>query len=355
MQPETEADVAAAIKSASGPMSIIGGGTRLLPGEGQGDQLDMGSLSGVVLYEPEALTLIVRAGTPLDDVAAALKAEGQMLGFEPDHRPGSTIGGVVATNASGPRRVLVNSCRDALIGVRFVDGHGEIIKNGGRVMKNVTGYDLVKLMAGSRGRLGALTEVAFKTTPMPPVRATLRLAAPNPAEAVRAMTVALAGPFDVSGAGWLPCGRAILRLEGLAGSVEIRARALQQNLSPLGDVQIVEGDADFDELRGIGAAMAAASGSRNGLAVWRIVLRPSQAAPLLTRLPGRKAVDWGGALIWAECPFDWRPDLPPGAIAECIAGPVPARMPAMSAALSQLNQGIADRFDPRGLFGSLAA
>ncbi|MCQ0970282.1 FAD-binding protein [Paracoccus sp. TK19116] len=351
MRPESEADVASVIRSARESLSIAGGATRLRPGEGQGARLDMRGLTGVVLYEPEALTLVVRAGTPLDEVATVLKAENQMLGFEPDHRPGSTIGGVVAANASGPRRVLVNACRDALIGVRFVDGAGEVIKNGGRVMKNVTGYDLVKLMAGSRGRLGALTEVAFKTTPIPPSRATLRLSGLNAAQAVEAMTVALGGPFDVSGAGILPTGETVLRLEGLAGSVEARAATLVTRLARFGDVETVEGDADFAALRDAGAAMAAQAGKG---AVWRIVLRPSQAGALIATLPGRLAVDWGGALIWAEAPDAWRPDLPTGAIAERVAGAAPLHLPAMAPAIAALNDGVARRFDPRGLFGSSA-
>lgn len=154
MRPDSEEALAACISDTREAVSIVGGGTRLHPGEGAGARLDVSGLSGIVLYEPEALTVVVRAGTRLADVQAALAAEGQMLGFEPLGAPGSTIGGVVAANASGPRRVQAGAARDALIGVRFVDGNGDLIRNGGRVMKNVTGYDLVKLMAGSRGRLG---------------------------------------------------------------------------------------------------------------------------------------------------------------------------------------------------------
>jgi glycolate oxidase FAD binding subunit len=146
-----ESDLAEAVQGATGPLRVVGGGTR----GGAG-----GGLSGVVLCEPGALTPVARAGTPLAEVEALLAGEGQRLAFEPpDFRAllgvdgASTIGGVAAANASGPRRVQAGAARDAMIGVRFVDGCGTVVKNGGRVMKNVTGYDLVKLMAGSRGRL----------------------------------------------------------------------------------------------------------------------------------------------------------------------------------------------------------
>ncbi|MFV0410903.1 MAG: FAD-binding protein [Paracoccus sp. (in: a-proteobacteria)] len=341
MRPDSEADLAAMVRAASGPLSITGGASRLYPGEGQGTRIDMRGLAGITLYEPEALTLIARAGTPLAKIEAALAAEGQMLGFEPDPRPGSTIGGVVAANASGPRRVAVGACRDALLGVRFVSGEGEIVANGGRVMKNVTGYDLVKLMAGSRGGLGAITEVALKTAPLPPLRATLRLEAADHARAIAALVAALSGPNDVTGAARLPDGRVILRLEGLPGSVELRARALTEALAPFGATELIEGDADFHALRDF------AAGGTGPL--WRIVLRPSQAGAVLAQLPGRHAVDWGGALIWAEAPEGWRPDLPPGVRATCMRGEA-VSLPAPDPVTARLNAGLRTKFDPRGLF-----
>ena len=174
MTPETEAELAAIITGAEGPLRIEGGGTRPIGGASNGARLSTSAMTGVELYEPGALTLVVRAGTPLDEVEATLAAEGQRLAFEPmDHRgllgtSGTpTIGGVVAANVSGPRRIQAGACRDFLLGVRFVDGQGRIIRNGGRVMKNVTGYDLVRLMAGSYGTLGVLTEVALKVLPAP--------------------------------------------------------------------------------------------------------------------------------------------------------------------------------------------
>ncbi|MFD1796283.1 FAD-binding protein [Paracoccus aurantiacus] len=341
MQPETEADLAAMIRAAKAPLRITGGGTRALPDE-VGEPLHMAGLSGIALYEPEALTLVARAGTPLAEIEAALASEGQMLAFEPDPRPGSTIGGVAATNASGPRRLSAGACRDAMLGVRFVTGDGEIVKNGGRVMKNVTGYDLVKLMAGSRGQLGAITEVALKTAPIPPVRATLRLRARDDTSAIAVMVTAMSGPFDVTGAGRLPDGNVILRLEGLPGSVEIRAGMLRDAVAKHGDADILEGDADFAMLRDFAAG---ATGP-----LWRMVLRPSDAAQMLAGLPGRHAVDWGGALIWAEAPPDWMPDLPPGARATRLRGDA-ASLPETDPVTARLNAGLKQKFDPRGIFG----
>jgi glycolate oxidase FAD binding subunit len=171
LAPASEADLADLVRAVAGsgrPLAVEGGGTRGIGHAVEGDRLATAGLAGITLYEPGALTLVAGAGTPLAEVEAVLAAEGQALPFEPwDARPLTgrngtpTVGGMVATNASGPRRIQAGACRDSLIGVRFVDGTGTVVKNGGRVMKNVTGLDLVKLMAGSHGTLGVLTEVAF--------------------------------------------------------------------------------------------------------------------------------------------------------------------------------------------------
>ena len=157
MQPQSETELSQMIADATGPLRIMGGGTRPI-GRATGEALSTTGLSGITLHEPGALTLVAKAGTPVAEIESVLAAKNQRLAFEPmDHRTlmgttgAPTIGGVVAANVSGPRRISVGSCRDFLLGVRFVDGAGNIIKNGGRVMKNVTGYDLVKLMAGAYG------------------------------------------------------------------------------------------------------------------------------------------------------------------------------------------------------------
>jgi glycolate oxidase FAD binding subunit len=180
MTPNSEAELAQIVADAKAPLAIHGGGTRGVAVDG--DALSTANLSGIELYEPGALTIVVKAGTPVAEVDAALAIEGQRLAFEPmDHRgllgaTGTpTMGGLIAANISGPRRIQAGAARDFALGVRFVDGRGEIIKNGGRVMKNVTGYDLVKLMSGSHGTLGVLTEVSLKVLPMPETEATLLL------------------------------------------------------------------------------------------------------------------------------------------------------------------------------------
>lgn len=344
MRPESETELADLIREAQSPISVIGGGTRLLPGEGRGAPLTTVALTGVTLYEPEALTLVVRAGTPLAEVTALLASEGQMLAFEPSQQAGSTIGGVAAANASGPRRVQAGAARDCLIGLRFVDGEGRILRNGGRVMKNVTGYDLVKLLAGSRGRLGVLTELGFRTAPLPPESVTLSLPGLDPVAALPVLTAALGGPFDVSGAGWLPGHGAVLRVEGLAGSVAIRRAALVRLLAPFGEVQT---DAT-DPWRVLAAPVAGA-----GEDLWRIICRPSEAPGLLRDLPQPLAIDWGGALIWIALPAGEVPRMPQfSGQAQRTCGTAPMMVPPPDPIVARLNDGLAARFDPRGIFAA---
>lgn len=345
MRPETEAQLAQIIHDATGPLSVTGGATRLWPGEGQGARLDMTALTGVTLYEPEALTLVVRAGTPLEEVRQTLAAEGQMLGFEPMGAPGSTIGGVAATNASGPRRVQAGAARDAMLGLRFVDGQGQVISNGGRVMKNVTGYDLVKLLAGSRGTLGALTQISLRTAPIPPATVTLALPDLDAASSIPALTTALGGPFDVSGAAWLPGHGALIRLEGLAASVKARAADLTARLQSIGTVR------DGDPEAWLLCCPNTHDPDRD---TWRIICRPSEAPALLTHLPAPQSLDWGGALIHVAVPQGQTPDLPAfSGHARRITG-MPAILPAPDPLTARLERDLRDRFDPRGLFGSPA-
>ena len=360
MRPTSEDDLATLVRSVNGPLRVQGGGTRSAAGEGE--LLETGGLSGIVLYEPAALTLVVRAGTPLAEVQAALAAENQRLPFEPGEmggllgRPGaSTIGGVVATNASGPRRVQAGACRDALIGVRFVDGRGTVIKNGGRVMKNVTGYDLVKLLAGSHGTLGVLTEVAFKLQPIPPATATLILPGLTPARAVAAMSAALGSPFDVTGAAHLPGIGTLIRLEGLAASVDYRVDRLLVALSPFGQA-VVERDPAAAAALWQQVRDAAPFHGREG-DVWRISVRPSDGPEVAARLGGEVVMDWGGGLIWALYPagMDARAQLTGIAgHATRIRGTAPGipDFPPEPAPVAALTAALRAQFDPRGILNA---
>jgi glycolate oxidase FAD binding subunit len=362
MTPASEAEVVEAVRAAREPLAIEGGGTRGVGHPVAGERLSVAGLSGITLYEPGALTLVARAGTPLAEVEAVLAGEGQMLAFEPwDGRALSgangvpTVGGMVATNASGPRRIAAGACRDLMLGVRFVDGTGAVVKNGGRVMKNVTGIDLVKLMAGSHGTLGVLTEVAFKVLPRPETVATLVLDGLDAEAAGRAMRAAMATPCDVTAAAHVG-GRTLLRLEGFETSVAHRAKALAAALAGFGAaaVEMVDWAAVRD---------AAGFAGRAG-AVWRVSVRPTDGPPLAARLGDAEvAFDWAGGLLWVLAPedFDLRAAM---AGVRGHATLVRASEAAKArwgvfhpepASVAALAEGLRRRFDPRGVFGARLA
>ena len=305
VQPATEAELAEAVRDATGPLRIRGGGTRPIGNPVEGQVVSTAGLAGVELYEPGALTLLVRAGTPLAEVEALLAAERQRLPFEPmDHRPllgttgEPTIGGVAAANVSGPRRVQVGAARDFMLGVRFVDGTGAVVRNGGRVMKNVTGYDLVKLMAGSWGTLGVLTEVALKVLPAPETAATLTVEGLDVGRAVEAMSAALGSPYEVTGAAHDPGRGTMIRIEGFEASVAYRAGELSALLERFGATEVERDPQAVAALwRDVRDAAAFAGTAED---VWRIGVRPSDAPEVARRLgDARLLLDWGGGLIWA--------------------------------------------------------
>jgi glycolate oxidase FAD binding subunit len=319
LTPDTEEAAAAAVRDGLArqvPLTLRGNGTRAGLGRPAqaGETLSLGRLSGVTLYEPAEMVISALAGTPLRVVEETLAAKGQMLPFEPmDHRPiygttgEPTIGGVVAANVSGPRRVVVGACRDHLIGVRFINGRGEIIRSGGRVMKNVTGLDLVKLQAGAHGTLGVLTEVTFKVLPRPEASATMLFEGLSEADAVAAMSAALGSPFEVTGAAHLPSGigaeqaRTLLRLENFAASIDYRFPALAERLKRFGTPQRIA-RAESEQLwEGIRDCRPFAEPRETAL--WRLSVKPSDAPGLANAfraaLPGsRLFLDGGGGLLW---------------------------------------------------------
>ncbi|WP_127562946.1 FAD-binding protein [Nioella ostreopsis] len=367
MSPVDEQDLSEAVAGAGGPLRIVGGGTRPVGRPVAGEVLSVAGLSGIELYEPGALTIVAKAGTPLAEVEAALAAENQRLPFEPMDLRGllgtsgePTIGGVVAANVSGPRRIQAGACRDSLIGVRFVDGRGTAVKNGGRVMKNVTGYDLVKLMAGSYGTLGVLSEVAFKVLPGVETRACVLLNGLSNADAVAAMSKALGSPFEVSGAAHSPAGMdghpvTMLRLEGFADSVTYRAGKLRELLADYGDIS-VETDPDkvlagWNWVRDVEPFHGRAGD------VWRVSVKPSDGPEIAARAGGDVLMDWGGGLVWALVPegTDLRADLGTfsgHATLIRASEETRARLPVFQpepAPVAALTEGLRRQFDPRDI------
>lgn len=342
-----ERDIAAAVRDGD-RLAIIGGGTRGPLCEGA--ILTTAGLTGVTLYEPAAMTLVVKAGTTLTEIDAVLATEGQRLAFEPPDmravlgRNGqSTIGGVIAANASGPRRLQMGAARDALLGVRFIDGRGDVIVNGGRVMKNVTGYDLTKLMAGSFGRLGILTEISLKVMPIPEVAATLLCAVADP---MPAMAAVMATPYEVSGLAWYR-GLMSVRAEGFAPSVAVRMEKLTGILARFGAVETATND-PWSMIRDV-TPFAPFS------ILVRVGMKPSLYGNLQRVLPmaSEVVIDWGGGLIWVAGDD---PDLiaicrqfcaSQGGHCTVVKGSAPVFQPQ---SYDQLTTKLRTQFDPRGIF-----
>ena len=321
--PATEAEAAqlvADLATTRKPASIQGGATRAGLGRPNQTEATISTvhLSGITLHEPAELVISARAGTTVAEVEATLAAKGQMLPFEPmDHRTlfGTTgqpsIGGVVAGNHSGPRRIQAGACRDSLIGVRLINGLGQAIKSGGRVMKNVTGLDLAKLVTGSWGTLGLFTEVTFKVLPKPERTLTLLIKNLSDERAVEALSAALGSPFEPSGAAHVPAGlgrpisRTILRLEGFSASLEYRIGQLRQLLAPFGDLVVLEGEDSSGMWRGIRDAEFLAE--PRDAAIWRISTAPTRAPAMIATIAAavpaaRWFYDWGGGLVWLAVP-----------------------------------------------------
>lgn len=320
MKPKTTAELAEIITSARSGLRIHGGGTRQELGNpvAADDTVLTGGITGIKLYEPGALTLSAGAGTPLSEIEAALDEHGQELAFEPmDHRGllasagEPSIGGVVACNASGPRRIQAGACRDSVIGITFVDGTGKVVRNGGRVMKNVTGYDLVKLLAGSYGTLGILTEVTFKLLPRAEARAVVLIEGLTDEQAMAAMSRAVTSPFGVTGAAHTPRGIdgdpvTMIRIEGFAGSVRYRSERLARQLSDLGTAEI-----ETDPARtAAGWRWVRDAESFHGKPgdVWRVSVRPGDGARVArsARIGFSEDIgvlyDWCGGLVWLLVP-----------------------------------------------------
>jgi glycolate oxidase FAD binding subunit len=282
------AGLAARIREAAAagePLAVRGGGSKGFLGHTvDGAELATGACRGIVAYEPSELVITARAGTPLAEVEAALAAEGQMLPFEPPRLAAdSTIGGAVAAGLSGPARPFRGALRDYVLGCRLLDGRGRALTFGGQVMKNVAGYDVSRLLAGSMGCLAVLTEVSLKVLPAPAATTTLAREC-GEAEAIRTMCRLAGQPLPLSAASHGD-GVLRLRLSGAAGAVAAAEQTLRKSLG--GEES---DDGHWQALRDQRAAVFSA-----GLPLWRLSVPP--ATPPLD-LPGRRLVDWAGAQRW---------------------------------------------------------
>jgi glycolate oxidase FAD binding subunit len=330
---DVEQVVRAALASEQ-PLEIVGHGSKRLIGQPMATNalLDLAALNAVTAYEPSELIITVQAGAPLADVLSLIDSKNQQFAFEPVNTSQllgtpdiGTIGGMIGAGLAGPRRINAGGARDHLLGAHAVSGFGDSFKAGGKVVKNVTGYDLCKLLAGSWGTLAVMTEVTLKVMPRPESERTLVLRGLDDATANRAMTAALGSPFDVSGAAHLPKqafrGAAgaladlgssqqavtLLRLEGIAASATHRATALGAALAPFGAVEVLQDGASaaiWSSIRDI--KPFAAEGALGAWPVWRIVCPPASGGILGERLVrdtgGEVFYDWGGGLIWAALP-----------------------------------------------------
>lgn len=317
------------------PLEIIGRGSKRSVGQPMATNavLDLSTLNAVTSYEPNELIITVEAGAPLADVLSLIDSKNQQFAFEPmDTAPllgtsdMGTVGGMIGAGLAGPRRIKAGGARDHLLGAQAVSGFGDSFKAGGKVVKNVTGYDLCKLLAGSWGTLAVMTEVTLKVMPKPETECTLLLRGLDDATANRAMTTALGSPFDVSAAAHVPAsafrggdrsglgdlgstGQAatLLRLEGISASVAHRVTTLGKLVAPFGTPELI-GDAAstvlWASIRDVGPF--AADGALGAWPVWRIVCPPASGAALGERLAretgGDVIYDWGGGLIWAAVP-----------------------------------------------------
>jgi glycolate oxidase FAD binding subunit len=330
---DVESAVRAAIASEQ-PLEIIGHGSKRGIGQVMTTNavLDLSALNAVTSYEPNELIITVQAGAPLADVTSLIDSKNQQFAFEPMNTAPllgtaqlGTIGGMIGAGLAGPRRIKAGGARDHLLGAHAVSGFGDSFKTGGKVVKNVTGYDLCKLLTGSWGTLAVMTEVTLKVMPRPESERTLVLRGLDDLAANRAMTAALGSPFDVSGAAHVPASAlrapvrgldavgspreavTLLRLEGILASATHRAASLVKTLEPFGKVEMLEDAASAEAWAALRDVLPfAAQGPLGAWPVWRIVCPPASGGALgqaLARETGGEVIyDWGGGLIWAALP-----------------------------------------------------
>jgi glycolate oxidase FAD binding subunit len=347
-------------------LAVCGGGSKRMmwPNEASAT-LDMTAIAGITGYDPDELVMTALPGTRLAEIEAALAQRQQMLAFEPfDHGPlfgepagRATLGGIVAANVSGPRRISAGAARDHILGFSAVSGRGEAFKGGAAVVKNVTGFDLPKLMAGSWGTLAVLTSLTLRVLPRPRAEKTLLFSGLGGAAAGAAMTRAMGSRAAVSAAAHLCCeGLTGLRIEGFGPSVDSRCLELARALGDAGQPTLLEAEASrafWQRLRALEMLPTAAH------VLWRISLPPAAAWKLTDALQAagaRCVADWAGGLVWAALPQDGAASIPD--LAAIHAGhAVLVRAPreryrgatASDDALRQLQARVKSAFDPLGI------
>ena len=370
VRPGSEEELAEAIAGAAAPFEIIGGGTKR--GLGRPVQaartLDLSAFDALHIYEPEELIFEAGAGFRLAEAERLVEAKGQQFAFEPPDysrllggASSGTLGGLLASNLAGPRRLKAGSCRDHVLGFRGVSGRGEIFKCGARVVKNVTGYDLPKLMAGSFGTLAALTSITFKVLPRPETEETVVLGGLDDGQAVAAMSLAMQSSCEVSGAAHVPGEGTYLRLEGIAPSVVYRRDALAKALGR--PIQLLAASGSRAKWAAIRDATRFADAPERP--VWRLSVTPSEAPAAIARIraniDARYYFDWAGGLVWLDVPPT--DDAAAGPIRQALRGGhatlirAPDAVRAVvdvfqpqPAALAALSARVKEAFDPRHHF-----
>jgi len=396
--PKTAAEVLNIVRWAAGeeaPIEVLGHGSKR--GIGRPAQaehtLDLSGLAGVTLYEPEELVLSAKAGTPLAEIEGLLARHNQQLAFEPmDYGPllggaagRGTIGGALAANLSGPRRIKAGAARDHVLGVHAVSGRGEAFKSGGRVVKNVTGYDLSKGLAGSWGTLAVVTDVTFKVLPAAETEKTLAIIGLDDAQAASAMAEAMGCSGEISSAAHLPItvvgrflegafssqARTVLRVEGVGPSVDYRIDLLAGLMRPHGQMEILDADQSGRLWREIRDCKPFSDSTP--APVWRVSVAPTEGHKLVDafrRAAGANAYyDWQGGLVWLRMEADPEADILRGLIghfggghatlvraAPSVRSAIPAFHP-QPPSLAALAARLKEQFDPRNILnpGRMAA
>jgi glycolate oxidase FAD binding subunit len=384
LKPETDDQVLEIVRWAlagEAPLELVGRGSKR--GFGRPVQaahaLDLSGLAGIEVYEPEELVLTARPGTPMAEIEAALTARGQALAFEPpDLGPlyggpadAGTLGGAVGCNLAGPRRLKAGAARDHVLGIEAVSGRGQAFRSGGRVVKNVTGYDLPKLLTGAFGTLAAMTRITVKVLPAPETVRTLVIAGLDDTAGVAVLTRALTSPYEVSGAAHLPAGilgdtaRSLIRIEGFGPSVDSRVVSLSQLLGDAGPIAVLDPGESVDLWRGVRdvAPFAGDAADGDGRAVWRVSVAPTAGPGVAAAAGGAHYFDWGGGLVWIAVP----PEDDAGAAsiraavaaaggghATLVRGPAGLRaaLPVFEPqppALAALERRVRESFDPKGI------